>query len=58
MLAKELFCLELSCLAHAESGGIVMGAKCPVMLTSRADDEKARLSLLRHCGALRGYLHK
>lgn len=39
MLAKEL-----TFLAHAEAGGIVMGAKCPVILTSRADDDKARLA--------------
>jgi len=39
MLAKEL-----TFLAHAETGGIVLGAKCPIILTSRADDEKARLA--------------
>ncbi len=39
MLAKEL-----TFAAHAESGGIVLGAQVPVILTSRADDEKARLA--------------
>ncbi|MEO1292995.1 MAG: bifunctional enoyl-CoA hydratase/phosphate acetyltransferase [Pseudomonadota bacterium] len=39
MLAKEL-----AYAAHAEGGGIVMGARCPVILTSRADDDKARLA--------------
>ena len=39
MIAKQL-----TFLAHAEAGGLVMGAKCPVILTSRADDEKARLA--------------
>ncbi|MEE4118314.1 MAG: bifunctional enoyl-CoA hydratase/phosphate acetyltransferase [Paracoccaceae bacterium] len=39
MLAKEL-----TYLAHAEAGGIVLGAKVPVILTSRADDDKARLA--------------
>lgn len=38
MLAKEL-----TFIAHAEAGGIVIGAKCPVILTSRADNDKARL---------------
>ncbi|WP_116132093.1 bifunctional enoyl-CoA hydratase/phosphate acetyltransferase [Tropicimonas sp. IMCC34043] len=38
MLAKEL-----TFIAHAEAGGIVIGAKCPVILTSRADDDKSRL---------------
>lgn len=39
MLAKEL-----TYLAHAEAGGIVLGAKVPVILTSRADDDTARLA--------------
>lgn len=39
MLAKEL-----TFLAHAEAGGIVIGAQVPVILTSRADDDKARLA--------------
>ncbi len=39
MLAKEL-----SFIAHAEAAGIVLGAKVPVILTSRADNEKARLA--------------
>ncbi|WP_179379334.1 bifunctional enoyl-CoA hydratase/phosphate acetyltransferase [Jannaschia marina] len=39
MLAKEL-----TFLAHAEAGGIVMGAQVPIILTSRADDETARLA--------------
>jgi phosphate butyryltransferase len=39
MLAKQL-----TFLAHAEAGGVVVGAACPIILTSRADDEKARLA--------------
>ena len=39
MIAKQL-----TFLAHAEAGGLVLGAKCPVILTSRADDDKARLA--------------
>lgn len=38
MLAKQLVFLS-----HADTGGLVVGAKVPVMLTSRADDEHARL---------------
>ncbi|MCI4677248.1 bifunctional enoyl-CoA hydratase/phosphate acetyltransferase [Rhodoblastus acidophilus] len=38
MLAKEL-----TFVAHAEAAGLVVGASAPVMLTSRADNEKARL---------------
>lgn len=29
-------------MGHAESGGIVLGAACPIILTSRADDTAAR----------------
>ncbi len=39
MLAKEL-----SYVAHADSAGIMLGAIVPVILTSRADNEKARLA--------------
>lgn len=39
MLAKEL-----TFIAHAESAGLVIGAKVPIMLTSRADDGRARLA--------------
>ncbi len=39
MLAKEL-----TFVAHAEAGGIVLGAQVPVILTSRSDDDKARLA--------------
>jgi len=39
MLAKSL-----SFLAHADSAGIVLGAKVPIILTSRADSVTARLA--------------
>ena len=39
MLAKEL-----TFLAHAQAAGIVMGARCPIILTSRADDDRSRLA--------------
>jgi phosphate butyryltransferase len=38
MLAKQLVFLS-----HADTGGLVVGARAPVMLTSRADDAQARL---------------
>ena len=38
MLAKEL-----TFVARAEAAGLVVGAKAPVMLTSRADNDRARL---------------
>ncbi len=39
MLAKEL-----AFIAHAEAAGIALGATVPIILTSRADGEKARLA--------------
>jgi len=42
--AGNMLVKELSFIAHAEAAGIVMGAKVPVILTSRADNEKARLA--------------
>ncbi|MEP3046699.1 MAG: bifunctional enoyl-CoA hydratase/phosphate acetyltransferase [Roseibium sp.] len=39
MLAKEL-----TFIAHAEAAGLVIGAKVPIMLTSRADYTRARLA--------------
>lgn len=39
MLAKEL-----AFVAHAEGAGLVLGAKVPIMLTSRADDARSRLA--------------
>lgn len=39
MLAKEL-----TFIAKAEAAGIVLGAKVPIMLTSRADNDRARLA--------------
>jgi len=42
--AGNMIAKELTFLAHAEAGGIVMGAQVPIILTSRADDEAARLA--------------
>jgi phosphate butyryltransferase len=39
MLAKEL-----TFVARAEAAGLVLGAKAPVILTSRADNDRARLT--------------
>ena len=39
MLAKQL-----TYIAGAEGAGVVLGARAPVVLTSRADDDKARLA--------------
>jgi phosphotransacetylase len=39
MIAKQLMYL-----AGAEAAGIVLGAKVPIMLTSRADDLRTRVA--------------
>ena len=39
MLAKQL-----SYISHAEAAGLVIGARVPIILNSRADDEMARLA--------------
>jgi phosphate butyryltransferase len=39
MLAKQL-----TYISHAEGAGLVLGAKVPVILNSRADDDMARLA--------------
>jgi phosphotransacetylase len=49
MLAKEL-----TFIAHAEAAGVVMGAQVPVILTSRADDDAARLA---SCAVAALYAH-
>jgi phosphate butyryltransferase len=41
--AGNILAKELVYAAQAEGAGIVLGAKVPVMLTSRADDERSRL---------------
>ena len=46
MLAKQL-----EYLAEAEVAGIVLGARVPIILTSRADRTLARLGVLRHRAA-------
>ena len=52
MLAKEL-----TFIAHADSAGIVLGAKVPVILTSRADNEKARLASCAVAALYRAWQH-
>ena len=39
MLAKQL-----TFVSHAQPAGLVLGAQVPIMLTSRADNERARLA--------------
>lgn len=41
--AGNILVKELSFVSHAEGAGIVLGAKAPVILTSRADDETSRI---------------
>ncbi|MTI17164.1 bifunctional enoyl-CoA hydratase/phosphate acetyltransferase [Rhodobacteraceae bacterium RKSG542] len=41
--AGNMVVKELTFLAHAETAGLVVGARVPVILTSRADNDRARL---------------
>ena len=41
--AANMLAKELTFAAHAEAGGVVVGARVPVMLTSRAESARARL---------------
>ena len=49
MLAKEL-----SFLANADAAGIVLGARVPIILTSRADSVRARMA---SCAVAALYAH-
>lgn len=42
--AGNMMAKQLTFIANAEGAGVVMGAKVPIILTSRADDDKARLA--------------
>lgn len=42
--AGNILAKELTFLTHADAGGIVMGATCPIILTSRADSKATRLA--------------
>lgn len=53
MLAKEL-----SYAAHAETAGLVVGARVPIMLSSRADDDRARLASCAVAVLYRAWLEK
>ncbi|WP_418208624.1 hypothetical protein [Azospirillum humicireducens] len=44
MEAGNMLVKQLSFLANADLAGIVLGAKVPVILTSRADNVRARLA--------------
>jgi phosphate butyryltransferase len=44
MEAGNMLAKELAFVAQAEAAGLVLGASVPIILTSRADDEKARLA--------------
>jgi phosphate acetyltransferase len=42
--AGNMVAKELSKMAQADGAGIVMGARCPIVLTSRSDDERTRVA--------------
>jgi phosphotransacetylase/acyl dehydratase len=44
LVAGNMLAKQLSFLAGADSAGVVLGARVPIVLTSRADGERARLA--------------
>lgn len=42
--AANMLAKQLTYIAHAEAAGLVLGAAAPIILTSRADDDMARLA--------------
>ncbi|WP_321335058.1 bifunctional enoyl-CoA hydratase/phosphate acetyltransferase [Breoghania sp.] len=44
MEAGNMLAKELTFIAHAQAAGVVLGARVPVILTSRADDDRSRLA--------------
>ena len=46
--AGNILAKQLTFLANADSAGLVLGAKVPIMLTSRADSVRSRIA---SCGA-------
>jgi phosphate acetyltransferase len=44
MEAGNMLAKELTFLANADAAGIVLGARVPIILTSRADNERPRMA--------------
>ncbi|PWR04321.1 enoyl-CoA hydratase [Meridianimarinicoccus roseus] len=42
--AANMIAKQMTYIGHAEGAGVVLGAKVPIILTSRADDDMARLA--------------
>lgn len=54
--AGNILAKELQYLANAQLAGIVLGARCPIVLTSRADEANARLISCALGGLYRNFL--
>jgi phosphate acetyltransferase len=44
LVSGNILAKQLSFMANADAAGIVLGAKAPIVLTSRADSVRARLT--------------
>jgi phosphate butyryltransferase len=53
--AGNVFYKSLTYLANADNAGIILGAKAPIVLTSRADSEKAKLNSIALAVLLSSY---
>ena len=56
--AGNIFAKQLEYLADAVSAGIVLGAKCPIALTSRADTQEVRIASAALCCIYANYQKK
>jgi phosphotransacetylase len=44
LVSGNILAKMLTFLAHADAAGVVLGARCPIVLTSRADAERTRIA--------------
>lgn len=44
LVSGNILAKLLTFIAHADAAGVVLGARCPIILTSRADDEATRIA--------------
>ena len=44
LVSGNILAKMLTFVAHADAAGVVLGARCPIILTSRADAERTRIA--------------
>ncbi len=46
---------SITCLQKGEAAGVVLGAKCPIVVPSRSDDKETKLLSVKFARLLLGY---